>query len=64
MNENMEFPNLSGSDIEWLQQEFVNCIRERIEVSKADRRTKKEDQGKVRHPTNYLHYLRASKSAD
>ena len=47
MNENMEFPDLSGDDIEWLQSDFVNVIRQRMEDSKDDRRVAKEDKGKV-----------------
>jgi hypothetical protein len=27
MNENMEFPGISGSDIEWLQEQFVKSIK-------------------------------------
>lgn len=47
MNENMEFPDLSGDDIEWLQTEFVKSVLGRVEESKADKRIPKEDQGKV-----------------
>ena len=47
MNENMEFPNMSGEDIEWLQDSFVKVIFGRIEESLANRRMKKEDAGKV-----------------
>ena len=48
MNENMEFPDMSGEDIEWLQDSFVKVIFGRIEESLANRRLKKEDAGKVR----------------
>ena len=27
MNENMEFPDISGDDIEWLQEQFVKSIK-------------------------------------
>ena len=27
MNENMEFPGVSGDDIEWLQNSFVQAIK-------------------------------------
>ena len=27
MNENMEFPGVSGDDIEWLQEQFVKSIK-------------------------------------
>ena len=27
MNENMEFPGISGDDIEWLQDSFVQAIK-------------------------------------
>ena len=27
MNENMEFPGISGDDIEWLQEQFVKSIK-------------------------------------
>ena len=47
MNENMEFPDMSGEDIEWLQDSFVKVIFGRIEESLANRRMKKEDAGKV-----------------
>ena len=47
MNENMEFPDMSGDDIEWLQDSFVKVIFGRIEESLANRRLKKEDAGKV-----------------
>ena len=48
MNENMEFPDMSGEDIEWLQDSFVKVIFGRIEESLANRRLKKEDAGKVK----------------
>ena len=32
MNENMEFPGVSGEEIEWLQESFVQTISERLEV--------------------------------
>ena len=51
----MEFPSASGSDIEWLQDEFVEVVRGRIQASKEDRRIKKEDQGKVRENIQYGH---------
>ena len=50
MNENMEFPGLAGEDIEWLQSEFVDTIRGRVEASKEDRWIDKADRGKVQMP--------------
>ncbi len=47
MNENMEFPDLSGDDIEWLQEAFVNTVLERREEDKENRKIPKEDKGKV-----------------
>ena len=47
LNENMEFPALSGEDIEWLQDEFVKAVFKRIEESKENRFIAKEDRGKV-----------------
>ena len=43
----MEFPALSGEDIEWLQDEFVKAVFKRIEESKENRFIAKEDRGKV-----------------
>ncbi len=48
MNENMEFPDLSGDDIEWLQDAFVSTILERRQEDIKSHRIKKEDKGKVR----------------
>ncbi len=48
MNENMEFPDLSGDDIEWLQDAFVSTILERRQEDIQSHRIKKEDKGKVR----------------
>ena len=33
MNENMEFPGISGEEIQWLQESFVQTIFARLEVS-------------------------------
>ena len=33
MNENMEFPGISGEDIQWLQDSFVETVFARLEVS-------------------------------
>lgn len=49
LNENMEFPTMSGEDIEWLQDEFVNAIYKRIEETKEDRFMPKEERGKVKY---------------
>ena len=43
----MEFPDMSGDDIEWLQNEFVKIIFGRIAESKENRKIRKDDQGKV-----------------
>jgi len=51
MNENMEFPELSGSDIEWLQDQLVATVMRRREEDVEDRRVAKEDKGKVRTGT-------------
>ena len=32
MNENMEFPGISGEEIQWLQDSFVQTIFARLEV--------------------------------
>ena len=39
---------MSGEDIEWLQEEFVNAIYKRIEETKEDRFMPKEERGKVK----------------
>lgn len=49
MNENMEFPSMSGEDIEWLQDEFVSAVFKRIEESKENRFIPKEERGKVKY---------------
>jgi hypothetical protein len=47
MNENMEFPGVSGDYIEWLQDSFVKVISDQIEETHANRFIKQEDRGKV-----------------
>jgi len=49
MNENMEFPGISGEDIEWLQDSFVQAIKDKVEEVKNDRYVPDEDKGKVRY---------------
>lgn len=49
MNENMEFPGISGDDIQWLQDSFVKTIFDRLEESKESRSIPKEDKGKVKY---------------
>jgi len=49
MNENMEFPGATGEDIEWLQDQFVNAIREKVEASKKDRYIEESERGKVKY---------------
>merc|ERR1719433_2352582 len=49
MNENMEFPGVSGEEIEWLQESFVQTISERLEESKENRNIPKEHKGKVKY---------------
>jgi len=49
MNENMEFPGASGSDIEWLQEEFVKSIKEKVEVGRQDRYLPEEEKGTVKY---------------
>jgi hypothetical protein len=43
MNENMEFPGISGDDIEWLQDQFVKSIKVRLLV---DQNKTTNDYGK------------------
>ncbi len=38
---------MSGDDIEWLQDQFVKTVAERLKASKGDRKIAKENQGKV-----------------
>jgi len=47
MNENMEFPGISGEDIEWLQDQFVRSIKDDVEAAKNDRRVPDEEKGMV-----------------
>lgn len=49
MNENMEFPGVSGDDIEWLQEQFVKCIKAKVEEVRKDRYTPEEEKGLVRY---------------
>merc|ERR1711988_442480 len=49
MNENMEFPGVSGDDIEWLQNSFVQAIKDKVEEVKNDRYAPEEEKGKVRY---------------
>jgi len=49
MNENMEFPGISGDDIQWLQDSFVQTIFTRLQESKESRSIPKEDKGKVKY---------------
>merc|ERR1712012_273864 len=48
MNENMEFPGISGDDIEWLQESFVQAVKDKVEEVKNDRYAPEEDKGKER----------------
>eukprot|EP00088_Acartia_fossae_P005431 TRINITY_DN12404_c0_g1_i1.p1 TRINITY_DN12404_c0_g1~~TRINITY_DN12404_c0_g1_i1.p1 ORF type:complete len:439 (-),score=124.22 TRINITY_DN12404_c0_g1_i1:160-1476(-) len=47
MNENMEFPGISGEDIEWLQDQFVKSIKDDVKAAKKDRRVPDEEKGMV-----------------
>jgi len=49
MNENMEFPGVSGSDIEWLQDQFVKSIKDKVEEGRKDRHVPNEEKGTVRY---------------
>ncbi|XP_023341623.1 paladin isoform X2 [Eurytemora carolleeae] len=49
MNENMEFPGISGDDIEWLQEQFVKSIKDKVDEVKKDRYTPDEEKGLVRY---------------
>lgn len=49
MNENMEFPGISGDDIEWLQHQFVKSIKDKVEEVRNDRYTPDEEKGLVRY---------------
>ncbi len=43
----MEFPDLSGDDIEWLQEAFIKTVLERRQEDRENRKIPKEDKGKV-----------------
>jgi len=47
MNENMEFPGISGQDIEWLQEQFVKSIKDEVDAVRQDRRVADEEKGLV-----------------
>jgi len=47
MNENMEFPGISGSDIEWLQEQFVKSIKDEVEIARQDRHVPDDQKGLV-----------------
>jgi len=49
MNENMEFPGASGDDIEWLQDQFVKSIKDKVEAARNDRYTPEEEKGTVKY---------------
>jgi len=49
MNENMEFPGATGEDIEWLQDQFVHAIKEKVDAVKKDRHANDEDKGMVKY---------------
>jgi len=49
MNENMEFPGVSGDDIEWLQDQFVKSIKSKVEEGRQDRYTPDEEKGLVKY---------------
>lgn len=53
LNENMEFPDLSGDDIEWLQEAFVKTICKRVEESSHRQRRPRERPQKVVFGTVY-----------
>lgn len=49
MNENMEFPGATGEDIEWLQDQFVGAIKEKVEAVKNDRYADEAEKGLVKY---------------
>jgi len=49
MNENMEFPGATGEDIEWLQDQFVRAIKEKVEEVKKDRHADEAEKGMVKY---------------
>lgn len=49
MNENMEFPGATGDDIEWLQDQFVKAIKDKVDEVKNDRRAPEEEKGIVKY---------------
>jgi len=48
MNENMEFPGISGDDIEWLQDQFVKSIKDKVEEVRKDRYVPDEEKGLIK----------------
>lgn len=49
MNENMEFPGATESDINWLQDCFVGFLKEKVEEVKNDRYAPDEEKGIIRY---------------
>lgn len=49
LNENMEFPGVSGDYIEWMQDRFVDSILQNVKETKENRFMPKEDRGKVKY---------------
>jgi len=49
MNENMEFPGVSGEDIEMFQEQFVKAIKDAVEEKRQDRYTPDEEKGIVKY---------------
>jgi len=49
MNENMEFPGVSGEDIEMFQDQFVNAIKSAVDKKRKDRYTPDEEKGIVKY---------------
>jgi len=49
MNENMEFPGVSGEDIEMFQDQFVNAIKTSVQEKLQDRYTPDEEKGIVKY---------------
>jgi len=49
MNENMEFPGATEADINWLQDCFVQCLKDKVEEGRKDRYVPDEEKGIIRY---------------
>merc|ERR1719445_1736472 len=49
MNENMEFPGATEADINWLQDCFVQHLKDKVEEGRKDRYIPEEEKGIIRY---------------